>query len=367
MDSISKLCLYDTPNTLIPLENFTKAFTQLELQGNEILGSNATPSVAPRRIGESEEYYGCLSPLPLPCPCFETIDDAWIAFHRHWHALNAWAADFSQTDCSAVEATVLKPGRDCQILSQDLALWKFGFEKMKENCEPFSLRDTCICALLECHLLSATEMLRTAGIEGEAHWDDRREEFQQIVRLCRAMVSIEPQVGLDQLTTHYRGATSKGLSDIEMGFSDSTQSIVRQQRSVPTVGQERSEGGGSKFMTIDMGIVPILFKVIHKSRDARIRMDAINLLENYPRTEGLWDGRLVAQVGRIIDRVERLDSSLEDAAAESLGADVVPSWTRILRVQIEFSSEDRVAWVICTRARNKNDHRLRHLRERVTW
>lgn len=116
-------------------------------------------------------------------------------------------------------------------------------------------------------------------------------------------------------------------------------------------------------MTIDMGIIPILFHVIQKSRDARIRMDAISLLEAHPRLEALWDGPLVAKVGRVIDKVERQGPRLENAAARGFGANSVPSWARVQGVILEFAPETLEVLITCMRGQ---DYSICH-KQAVKW
>lgn len=117
-------------------------------------------------------------------------------------------------------------------------------------------------------------------------------------------------------------------------------------------------------MTIDMGIIPIVFHVIQKCRDARIRMNAIEFLEAHPRLEALWDGPLVAKIGRLIDRVERMGSSLEHAAAGGVEARIVPSWARVSRIRLEFSAMKSSVMVTCMRGQDKN---LVCYKESITW
>jgi hypothetical protein len=73
--------------------------------------------------------------------------------------------------------------------------------------------------------------------------------------------------------------------------------------------------------TIDGSICPSLYAVAIKCREPRTRRAAIELLERSERREGLWDSRLLANVGRI---------SMEIEEAGGLVDGVVPEPARIV-------------------------------------
>ena len=85
---------------------------------------------------------------------------------------------------------------------------------------------------------------------------------------------------------------------------------------------------GMKFF--DMSVSMLLVHIISKCRDARVRLKAIRLLEEYPRQEGLWDSALIAKIGRFMDQVERQGASLEEAAARGSLANEIPLSQRVV-------------------------------------
>ncbi|KAJ3565321.1 hypothetical protein NPX13_g7550 [Xylaria arbuscula] len=62
----------------------------------------------------------------------------------------------------------------------------------------------------------------------------------------------------------------------------------------------------------DLGIVPPLFVVATKCRDALTRQQAIQLLRTSSRREGMWDSELCARIGSWIARIEEEDDGVVD-------------------------------------------------------
>jgi len=177
-------------------------------------------------------------------------------------------------------------------------------------------RDASVYALLQCHVLLADSILGTASLPRGSLWDDYRDHFERIVRLCRTVIENEV---------------------LESGASIDTGStgIVVLQRYSPNDKQYTSVSfqDGIYPLTFDMSVCMMLVHVILKCRDARVRLDAIKLLEDYPRLEGLWDGAMIAKVGRAIDSVERQGASLEEAAARGASPAEIPLSERVLDIR----------------------------------
>jgi hypothetical protein len=112
--------------------------------------------------------------------------------------------------------------------------------------------------------------------------------------------------------------------------------------------------------------MPVLFHVVWKCRDARIRMNAIKILERYPRLEFLWDGILVARIARSIDMIERQGGTLEEAAMRRASADEIPHWTRVFDLAVDLSTSAREAKLTYTRM-EKGSLRVIRIDETLTW
>jgi hypothetical protein len=166
-------------------------------------------------------------------------------------------------------------------------------------------------------------------------WDDYRDQYERIVGLCRTVIEHEV---------------------LESGtlFNTSSTPIVVQHRYAPST--EHSTQDARCPLTFEIGVCMMLFHVIGKCRDARIRLDAIKLLEDYPRLEGLWDGAIIAKIGRAIDSVEREGASLEEAAARGASAAEIPLQQRVLDIRGGLNLHSRSADLILYKAKREGEH-----------
>ncbi|TGO86520.1 hypothetical protein BPOR_0296g00030 [Botrytis porri] len=118
---------------------------------------------------------------------------------------------------------------------------------------------------------------------------------------------------------------------------------------------------------LDLGIIPPLFVVATKSRDRRLRREAISLLTSSHRREGMWDSRLCAGVGNWIMNVEEegLDPYVKGEASEK---QVVPDEKRVMVMEMWFNLERRWAMLRCgTRGVKKGDFDARARETPVSW
>jgi hypothetical protein len=120
---------------------------------------------------------------------------------------------------------------------------------------------------------------------------------------------------------------------------------------------------------LDIGIVPPLFVVATKCRDRKLRRDAIKLLLNSPRREGMWDSILSGRVGQWIMEIE------EEGMGEYLGygmgsmdGAVVEMNRRVMVKEILFDMQKREATLRCgTRGARDGDYDLRANETHIFW
>lgn len=312
--------------TMIPLQEFIPGFARLERQYHEITGDPHTLilSLATEQVAAGFFEYSHADPQPVPH--FPTLNHAWISLHQRWHALITWLCGVHQDWFNHLGDVHLdtyihrspKPPLDIYNveLRRDFELWSLGLEDLRKRLNHMTPKEEAIYALLKCHVFLADSILGTASWPRGLLWDDYRDKFQEIVALCRTVIEHEV---LDS------GAPTNVKS---------TPIVIKQRYApdnehyVPVSLQD-----ARCPLTFDMSVCMVLCHVISKCRDARIRLDAIKLLEDYPRLEGLWDGAIVAQVGRAIDRVERRGANLEEAAAKGASAAEIPLSQRVLAVR----------------------------------
>lgn len=216
-------------------------------------------------------------------------------------------------------------------LERDLHLWSLAFEKFKTKVTSAIPRESSILALLEVFALQAETILRTSSAPNSVMlWDDFLPHFQRSVKLCR--VVIENEV-------------------LESGTSMPTSSvpIVIRHRYTPSYVKSDTDSP----LTLDLSVSMALLHIITKCRDARIRLEAIKLFENYPRLEGLWDGSIIAQIGRAIDSSERSCASSEYAAQREALAAEIPSSQRVLHVRGEPGTGEKCGSFIYSQPRER--------------
>ena len=74
--------------------------------------------------------------------------------------------------------------------------------------------------------------------------------------------------------------------------------------------QSPNPAGTSRIFTVSLGVVPILFEIAHRSRVRHLRDEALRLLRNCNRREGIWDSNAAA---RVAERLNCLQEEVETA------------------------------------------------------
>jgi hypothetical protein len=318
---------------IIPLPKLIPAFARLERQLQELTGAESPliQALAAEQTTAGFFHYG--GPEPQPVPFFADLDEAWVGLHQRWHSLIKWVGLIHidwfnhMGDVHKASNTFATPwenheslARRHEELSRDFDLWSLGLEDLRSRLHDMTPKQKAVYALLKCHILLADNVLSTASLPRENLWDEYRDQFAEIVALCHTVVEHETA----DLKTDTNGPD-----------------VFVQHRYAP----DRLRNPESK-LSFEMGLCMIVFHVVSKCRDARVRLDAIKLMEDHPRLEGLWDGGLIAKAGRAIDKVERGDESLEDAAARHAPADDIPLSKRILDLRAIFHNNSRSGCVV---------------------
>jgi hypothetical protein len=329
--------LHSQDETLLPLQQLIPAFARLERQLHEMTGSNS-PLIQAFAINQTAGgFFEYASVNPQPVLHFSSLNHAWMSLHKRWHAMISFTGGIHQDwfnhlgDVDRNYRPAYTGTRDHRVLElkRDFQVWSLGLDDLKRGLVNMTPRDSSILALLECYALQAETILGTSSLTSMVMlWDDYEEQFERMVSLCRTVIENEAY---------------------ENGQSGKT-------RSVPVVVQHRyspnnEQQDASNPLTFDLSICMALFHVITKCRDARIRLEAIRLLEDYPRLEGLWDSAIIAKIGRAIDSGERQGASLEDAAARGASAAEITQSQRVLHVRGIPSKNERNGSLILLKAK----------------
>jgi hypothetical protein len=335
----------ESHDTLIPLHQLTAAFARLETQFCEVSPTFPRLYVDLIQARDITGYYSYCRPFPLPIPHFETFESAWTALDQCWHAGRSWLAETEEFDYISASPSKHRLLLQRDWLFSDFSMWRLGFDQWKASQVSLSEHEICVSALLECHAHLAIQNLKTVPESGEMSWDRSLEEFEKVVDLCHTVVDAETKLH----------GTSK-MVKIEHRYISSPRCKIE------------SEDGKITLLSLGMGIIPILFHVVQKCRDANVRLQVITLLESHLRLEGLWDGPLVAQIGRLIDEVERQTSNLEEAAARKAEAKEIPAWRRLLGIDIRFNTEGlKQARLIFVRLKDDTSKEVIQIHRSVEW
>ena len=338
---------------VVPLSKLLPAFARLDRQLQELTGHDMdlNQDLAFEQSASGYFLYG--GPEPQPLPDFTSLHEAWIGLHQRWHSLIGWVGmihiDWFNHMGDVHKATnqFASPWDSNEALekrqrelSRDFELWTLGLQKLRERLGRLSAREEAIYALLKCHTLLAENVLATASLPREYLWDNYRDQFAGIVKLCRTVV--------EQETAELKATR------------DSLPALIVQHRYAPAQFRPTPETTGNP-LTFELGIIMILLHVVTKCRHAQVRLDAIQLLENYPRLEGLWDGALIAQTGRAIDGLEREGESLEAAAAKNAPASDIPLARRVIDLRANMHLNSRSGDLIMyTHRRSWEDGAVAH-------
>ena len=345
---------------MIPLQQFIPAFARLERQLLE-LGGGPTPLIQSLAANQAATgFFEYARSDPQPVPRFSSLNDAWISLHQRWHTLifcvgeihHDWfnhLGDVHRDCCNHQEPQSALEKHHLE-LRRDLDLWSLGLEDLRKRLEDMTPKEASIFALLHCYVLLADNILGTASLPRGMLWDSYRDQYERIVGLCRTVIEYEV---------------------LESGALISTLSapIVVQHRYTPTNEQGTSVSSqDTRYpLTFDMSVCMILLHVVAKCRDARIRLNAINLLEDYPRLEGLWDGAIIAKIGRVIDYVERQGASLEAAAARGALAAEIPWSQRVLAIEGKPSTLSRSGDLILHKAKEEGELDAAPISANLVW
>lgn len=334
---------------MIPLQPFIRSFARLDRQKQEMMGDPAPFIEYLVADQEATGYFDYISTYPKPLPQFRDLNEAWTSLHQRWHMLLKWV---KAMHCGWVSGFPHDSKLEVQkkSLAYDFQLWESGLHELGATMHDRSPREASIYKLLECHVILADSVLETASSPLEMKWDDRVEQFQRVVEACRVITESE-----------MAGAVTFPLA--------SPPQILVKGRYAPDLADSATTSTmkPKSPLTFDMGVCMILLHVVNKCRDARVRYDAIRLLEEHPRLEGVWDSLIIAQVGRAIDDVERNGASLEEASARGAPAAEIPSDQRVVMTKAVLSDKVRSADLLLMRATTEGESDTTWLRRALTW
>ncbi|EPE30836.1 Zn2/Cys6 DNA-binding protein [Glarea lozoyensis ATCC 20868] len=246
-----------------------------------------------------------------------------------------------------------------------LAQWAAAFEPLLESRRRPKMTNTERAGIDVLKMMQLmTSILFLMGFStSEMDFDNHMPQFKEIIDLAKEVV-VDEELMLAQSKCgsptscrhrqpHNNGLHFSGLTGYQPGMYRDEDDYTHIKAS----------------FALDLGIVPPLFVVATKCRDRKLRRDAIKLLLNSPRREGMWDSILSGRVGQWIMEIE------EEGMGEYLGygmgtmdGAVVPQDRRVMVKEILFNMQSREATLRCgTRGARDGDYDLRTNETHITW
>ena len=318
---------------MIPLEHLEVVLRRVEIQLCELSLDRFPPFSAPRSslVGIKPLPYWDVT-WPRQSAGFNSIDEARLELDAYWHNMMFMLHEFFESKNFDSSLSAHRFASKCEAFHIAFVCWRRNLDalmdQLKAKSTSLSSQERKALILMELHQIIGIHILETLFNPCEMQWDAFKDRFNMVIDLCGIIIGEEQGGNL---------ASTPSGEKPRPGFH------------------------------LDMGIVAPLFHVLWKCRDARIRYRAIKMLEEHPRQDGLWDGRLVAIVGRQIDAVERGDEPLADAAQRGAAPEEIQAWARIRNVDPIFFVNEKKATVTFLKQRSQEDDTFIELTTTVTW
>merc|ERR1712093_81022 len=211
------------------------------------------------------------SPLTKPSP--------WKATDGSSPKPIPWIDDKSPESSPAHNASLVA---EQTSLINELTTWSRTFKPLLTFSLAMGRQEAISALTLIISTIASQISLRAAFFTNELSFDIFLPEFQQIV--SQASILLETQRAHD-LASHAQS---------------------RSQTTPPhnITSPNTSKGGPMMRFAFDIGVIPPLYLVMIKCRDRRLRRQALHLLKEYPRREGVWDTVAVVHLGRWVIGLE---------------------------------------------------------------
>ncbi|KAG4439885.1 hypothetical protein IFR05_004609, partial [Cadophora sp. M221] len=197
--------------------------------------------------------------------------------------------DGKNPECSpAYDAALLD---EQTSLNNELAAWTSTFKPLLTFSLAMGWQEAISALTLTISTIASQISLRAAFFTNEVSFDVFLPEFRQIVD--QASILLETQRAHNPAASRSQSTTSSG----SRSGSGSPPSSHHHHNS------ETPKGPMMRF-AFDIGVIPPLYLVMIKCRDRRLRRQAMHLLKEYPRREGVWDTVATVHLGRWVIGLE---------------------------------------------------------------
>ena len=164
-------------------------------------------------------------------------------------------------------------------------------------------------------------------------------------------------VGSLMLNMHFKVAVMTLETTMHTKFQDTPEMwhIVKLSRTILLA----LDSGSTPKFALDVGVVIPLYLVGIKCSAISVRQEAIELLQTYPRREGLWDS-VVA--GAVVKWILEVESVYEDTARGR-----IPDWARVQSLEMLVNTWDRSMSLWCYQQTSEEDQTLKKLETIVRY
>lgn len=170
-------------------------------------------------------------------------------------------------------------------LANEINLWTRAFTPLLTSSKITGGQDAISALTMSISSIASQISLRSAFFINESAYDQFMPEFRSIIEKVTQLLTYESNRHRPTTPT-----TSPSSSSSPMGSSPSPQ---------PENGREPLI-----HFAFDIGIVPPLYLVIVKCRDRKLRRQALKLMEDNPRREGVWDSVATVALSRWVIKLE---------------------------------------------------------------
>lgn len=201
-------------------------------------------------------------------------------------------------------------------LTRELPAWNDAFTPLlTEVLLPGAkLRDRISALMMELAALASHICLHCGYFIRESSYDIFLPDFKQIVDYALLLVEAQRQEQVEF-------AAQRGeLKHVNAG-----------------------KGGNGLGFAFDAGLIPPLYLTVTKCRDRLLRLAALEILENHPRREGVWDTVVIAAVSRWVMELEEKAREEQDEGARA----VLLEERRVRKIAVKFDLVRRKAAMSC--------------------
>lgn len=161
-------------------------------------------------------------------------------------------------------------------LNNELGAWREAFRPILSYARSTGGQDAISALAMTISAVASSVSLRSAFSVNESAYDVFIPEFKIIVDYARILLGIQQ--------------SQNRLAKMKDGVSEDEFANEFQEPSIS--------------FAFELGIVPHLYLVMVKCRDLKLRREALRLLEENPRREGVWDSVATTALGRWVISLE---------------------------------------------------------------